>query len=211
MLHSVALMTQSGSRGGYGIKALAVASIVTAVVMVTAGGVWAVGEVSSFFGGRTWPQANPVTTADRLQDHSQLVRAVVDLPKMPVEGNYVDTGACYGGGWTQIDVAQDGVVSVGHHWQIPNLSQQTAQTAIDRVRARFALQDWKLTSDNTRHGADWTDLGFRMQDPETGDKLDLAWNNLGSTLIVNVYAPCAKVSADFSGNDQNPVATPRAL
>ncbi|WP_438296247.1 hypothetical protein [Streptomyces sp. HUAS TT7] len=57
-----------------------------------------------------------MTTAGRLQDHSQLVRAVVDLPKMPVEGNYVDTGACYGGGWTQIDVAQDGVVSVGHHW-----------------------------------------------------------------------------------------------
>lgn len=211
MLLSVVCMTQGETRGGYGIKALAVASIVTAGVMVTAGGVWAVGAVSEFFGGRTFPQANPAATAGRLQDHSQLVRATVELPQLPVESNYVDTGACYGGGWTKIDVAVDGVVSVGHHWQIPHVSQQTAQAAMDRVRARFASERWKQISDNTRHGANWTDLGFRMEDPKNGDKLDLAWNNYGSTLIVNVYAPCAKVSADFSGNYENPVASPREL
>ncbi|MFD9630046.1 hypothetical protein [Streptomyces violascens] len=105
----------------------------------------------------------------------------------------------------------DGMVSVRHHWQIPHVAQQTAQTAIDRVRARFVSEKWKQTSDDTRHGADWTELGFRMEDPKSGDKLDLAWNNSGSTLFVNVYAPCAKVSADFSGDYENPVLTPREL
>ncbi|WP_329460965.1 hypothetical protein [Streptomyces sp. NBC_01431] len=150
-----------------------------------------------------------MVTADRLQDHFQLARAAAELPQLPVEGSYVDTGACYGGGWIKIDVAEDDVVGVRHRWQIPHVSQETAKAAIDRVRARFTSEKGKLTSDDTRYGPGWTELGFRMEDPGSGDKLDLAWNSYGSTLAVNVYSPCAKVPADFSGDYEDPVVSPR--
>lgn len=50
------------------------------------------GAVSALFGGRTWPWANRVTTADRLGDHSQLVLALIDPSRTPVEDNYKGAG-----------------------------------------------------------------------------------------------------------------------
>ncbi|GAA4100576.1 hypothetical protein GCM10022284_44340 [Streptomyces hundungensis] len=50
------------------------------------------GAVSALFGGRTWPWANRVTTGDRLGDHSQLVLALIDPSRTPVEDNYKGAG-----------------------------------------------------------------------------------------------------------------------
>ncbi|MBT2389798.1 hypothetical protein J7E87_10220 [Streptomyces sp. ISL-1] len=41
------------------------------------------------------------------------------------------------------------------------------------------------------------ELGFRFEDSDSGDKVDVKWNNSTTTLFISIYAPCGRVPDEF--------------
>ncbi|MFF2184967.1 hypothetical protein [Streptomyces sp. NPDC058155] len=41
------------------------------------------------------------------------------------------------------------------------------------------------------------ELGFRFEDPEGGDQVDVRWNDSTTTLFISVHAPCGQVPGEF--------------
>ncbi|WP_371614262.1 hypothetical protein [Streptomyces sp. NBC_00454] len=169
--------------------------VVLAVAAVVAGNlVW---------NGAPYPSADPAVVAQRLKDRSDGVYEDFALPaKYAANWGGIDTGACYYRGLrsiAHIDEARTDVRSFGLSWSVPEVPEATAREAQGRVRQRLVQQGWKLTHEGDRASATFRELGFRFEDPEGGDQVDVQWNNSTTTLFISVYAPCAQVPDNFAG------------
>ncbi|WP_405691487.1 hypothetical protein [Streptomyces sp. NBC_00057] len=151
--------------------------------------------------GAPYPSADPNAVAQRLKARSDEVYAGFALPeKYAADSGRVDTGACYYRGLrsiAHIDEARSDVRSFGLDWSVPDVPEATARDAQRRVRQRLEQKGWKLTHEGDRAGATFLELGFRFENPEGGDQVDVRWNDSTTTLFISVYAPCGKVSDEF--------------
>ncbi|MEV0774552.1 hypothetical protein [Streptomyces sp. NPDC050428] len=174
----------------------ATAGLVLAALLVAAavagGCVW---------NGTPYPLVDPDAVAQRLKDRSDGVYNGFDLPaKYRADSGGIDTGACYYRGLkslAHIDESRSDVRSFGLDWSVPNVPEATARDAQQRVRQRLVKQGWELTHEGDRAGATFRELGFRFEDPEGGDQVDVQWNDSTATLFISVYAPCGQVPDEF--------------
>ncbi|MFD7833954.1 hypothetical protein [Streptomyces sp. NPDC059761] len=188
---------------------------VTGLVMVVLS-VAAVAAGNFVWNGAPYPSADPDVVAQRLKARSDRVYDDFALPeKYAADSGTVDTGACYYRGLrsiAHIDEARSDVRSFGLDWSVPDVPEATAREAQRRVRQRLVQQGWKLTHEGDRAGATFRQLGFRFENPEGGDQVDVQWNDSTMTLFISVYAPCVQVpeksveydwSADWHPKEQS--------
>lgn len=151
--------------------------------------------------GAPYPSADPDAVAQRLKDRSDELYDGFALPeKYAADSGRVDTGACYYRGLrsiAHIDEARSDVRSFGLDWSVPDVPEATARDAQRRVRHRLVQQGWKLTHEDDRAEATFRQLGFRFENPEGGDQVDVQWNDSTTTLFISVYAPCGQVPDGF--------------
>lgn len=156
---------------------------------------------NSVWNGAPYPTADPDAVAQRLKDRSDGVYDDFALPdKYAADSGRIDTGACYYRGLrgiAHIDRPRRDVRSFGLDWSVPDIPEATARDAQRRVRERLMKQGWKLTHEGDRAGATFRELGFRFEDPEGGDQIDVRWNDLTTTLFISVYAPCGQLPDEF--------------
>ncbi|MFI6948027.1 hypothetical protein [Streptomyces sp. NPDC050422] len=177
----------------FGRSALyAVTGVVLVAAAVAGNAVW---------NGTPYPSADPDAVAQRLKARSDWVYDGFALPgKYAAESGSVDTGACYYNGLrgiAHIDEPRSDVRSFGLDWNVPDVPQATALEAQRRVRQRLVQQGWKLTHEGDRAGATFRELGFRFENPEGGDQVDVRWNDSTTTLFISVYASCGQVPDAF--------------
>ncbi|WP_405796848.1 hypothetical protein [Streptomyces sp. NBC_01506] len=174
--------------------------VALSVLAVAAGGL-----VSAVWNGEPYPDADPDAVAQRLKDRSDDVHDGFALPEQYLaEPGSVVSGACYHRGltsFTQIDQPRNDVLSFGLDWSVPDVPEATARDAQQRVRRQLVKQGWKLTHEGDRAGATLREWGFRFEDPEGGDQVDVRWNDSTTTLFISVYAPCGKVPNEFDEYD----------
>ncbi|MFD0417962.1 hypothetical protein [Streptomyces sp. NPDC127108] len=173
-----------------------------ALVTLTVGAVVA---GNSVWNGAPYPSADPDAVAQRLKVRSDGIYDDFALPgKYVADAGRVGTGACYYRGLrgiAHIDQARGDVRSFGLDWSVPDIPEAAARDAQQRVRQRLIQQGWKLTQDRDRTGTTFRKLGFRFENPDSGDQIDVEWNISTTTLFINVYAPCGKVPDDFKEHD----------
>ncbi|MEU1146047.1 hypothetical protein ACFYO9_32090 [Streptomyces sp. NPDC005863] len=160
--------------------------------------------LSDVWNGSPYPSAEPDAVAQRLMVRSDDVydSFAVDVA-VDVSGR-VETGACYYRGLrgiAHIDEARDDVRSFGIDWSVPDVPEATAREAQLRVRERLERRHWKLTHEDDRAGSTLRERGFRYEDPQGGDQVDVRWNDSTRTLFVSVYAPCTRVPDAFDEYD----------
>ncbi|WJV45814.1 hypothetical protein [Streptomyces flavofungini] len=147
----------------------------------------------------------PDAVAQRLKSRSDEVYDVFALPqKYAADSGNVDTGACYYRGLkgaAHIDEARSDVRSFGLDRSVPDVSEATARDAQRRVRQNLARKGWKLTRQGDRTSPKFRELGFRFENPDSGDQVDARWNDSTTTLFVSVYAPCGQVPGKFMKHD----------
>ncbi|MEV3987292.1 hypothetical protein AB0J57_00115 [Streptomyces sp. NPDC049837] len=80
--------------------------------------------------------------------------------------------SCYAGGF-KIDETLPDVVDFRLRWTIEDIPADVARTTEARLRRHFTSVGWTLTHDGNRQVKDHDKLGFRFEDPATGDKFDL--------------------------------------
>ncbi|MFE9480405.1 hypothetical protein ACFYNM_17595 [Streptomyces spororaveus] len=147
--------------------------------------------------GEPYPDADPQAVATRLGAQAERVRddLAVPVPADALPGR-ADTGACSYRGLrsvAHIDESRPDVRSFSLAWQTTGVPEETARAAERRVRLRLARQGWRLTAENI------SDMGFRYEDPGTGDRVDVDWYEPTGTLAARVHAPCGKVPGDHPG------------
>ncbi|WP_405661865.1 hypothetical protein [Streptomyces sp. RK9] len=178
----------------------AVAGIVMAALLVAA---VAAGNAAwiSVWNGAPYPSVDPDAVAQRLKARSDEVYDGFALPdKYAADSGKVTTGACYYRGLrsiAHIDEARSDVRSFGLDWSVPDVSEATARDAQQRVRRHLVQNGWKLTHQGDRINPKFRELGFRFENPDSGDQVDVRWNDLTATLFVSIYAPCGQVPGDF--------------
>ncbi len=155
--------------------------------------------------GTPYPSADPDAVAQRLKARSDEVNGGFALSgKYAAGSGRVDTGPCYYRGLrgvAHVDEARSDVRSFALDWSVPGVPEATARDAQRRVRQRLTQKGWKLTHEGDRAGATFRELGFRFEDPEGGDQVDVRWNDSTTTLSVSVYAPCGRVPERFVEHD----------
>ncbi|MFI2437091.1 hypothetical protein [Streptomyces sp. NPDC018693] len=177
----------------YAVTALVMMALVVAAVVA--------GNV--LWNGAPYPSVDPDAVAQRLKARSDEVYDGFALPeKYTADSGRVDTGACYYRGLrsiAHIDEARSDVRSFGLDWSVPDIPEATARDAQRRVRQQLVQKGWKLTHEGDRAGATFRQLGFRFENPEGGDQVDVRWNDSTTTLFISVYAPCGQVPDEFVG------------
>ncbi|MET8503574.1 hypothetical protein ABZV60_02830 [Streptomyces sp. NPDC004787] len=140
---------------------------------------------------KRYPEGDPTVLAGRLTDRAQWAYASMALPEhAPVRPVRIETGyGCH----TGIDRVAEDVRTYGLRWQVPDVPIETARPTGRRLRAAFVAAGWKITHDGNRQFEDLAELGFRAEDPATGDLFDLTWNTRTTTLFLDGHTPCAKV------------------
>ncbi|MDX3534592.1 hypothetical protein PV721_09455 [Streptomyces sp. MB09-01] len=147
--------------------------------------------------GAPYPEVDPNVVGTRLREEAERVHEDLALPGPAAEGPYrVETGACYYRGlrgFAHIDRSRRDVYSFDLDTRTTGVPQATARTGEERVRSRLSQQGWKLISENI------SDMGFRFEDPDTGDMVDVNWYEPTGTLAVSVFSQCGKVPDGFAG------------
>ncbi|MEU0404542.1 hypothetical protein ABZ318_30815 [Streptomyces sp. NPDC006197] len=138
-----------------------------------------------------YPSGDPTVLSQRLKARAQWAYEAMALPRHePVEPVRVNTGySCH----TGIDRVAEDVRTYELRWSVPDIPIGTARPTEQRLRNAYVAAGWKITHDRDRRHSDWVELGFRAEDPATGDKFDLAWNTSTTSLFLDGYTPCAKV------------------
>ncbi|WP_329118055.1 hypothetical protein [Streptomyces sp. NBC_01353] len=175
----------------------------TAVTCVTA-------TACSVLPGRDYPTVDPTTVVTRVQARSQWAYDTMGLPAAtPVTGGTVSTAhTCYER-WA-IDKVDLDVASFAFDWSVPAVPADRARAADQRLREAFTKAGWKLTYDRHRQSKGSLSLGFRFEDPATGDKFDLAWHDTTETLFFDSYTTCAQLPEEFlSGSWHSAEWSPR--
>ncbi|MFI8964098.1 hypothetical protein ACIGO8_18505 [Streptomyces sp. NPDC053493] len=146
-----------------------------------------------------YPAGDPAVLSGRLTDRAQWAYGAMALPRHePVAPARVEPRhSCQKGGLAVDETARD-AVTFGLGWTVPDVPAGAARPAEARLRRAFTTAGWKITHDGNRQGEDWTELGFRAQDPATGDQFDLAWNSGTTSLFLTGYTPCARVPQDVA-------------
>ncbi|MBT2365819.1 hypothetical protein J7E88_11000 [Streptomyces sp. ISL-10] len=143
---------------------------------------------------REYPSADPATLSQRLTDRAQWAYDGMALPPheavTPVQ--VIPGHSCYAGGLS-IDETLPDVVTFDLSWMVEDIPVDIARATEARLRRQFSSAGWTLTHDGNREVKDHVTLGFRFEDPATGDKFDLRWNNSTTSLFLSGYTPCAKV------------------
>ncbi|GGX68701.1 hypothetical protein [Streptomyces hiroshimensis] len=171
-----------------------------AVVLLAAGaygaGTWMDAAAGRLWNGEPYPAADPDQVAVRLKGQAQRVYEEVALPGRPdVGSDGVGTGTCYYRGLRSIghiDQGLPGVSSFVLEWRVTDTSRDIARAGQERVRRRLEQQGWKFAMENVG-----SDMGFRYEDPETGDHVDVDWHQPTGTLAVRIFTPCGKVPQGF--------------
>ncbi|MFD9030485.1 hypothetical protein ACFVZW_04850 [Streptomyces sp. NPDC059567] len=160
--------------------------------------------------GREYPTVDPSTVVTRVQARSQWAYDAMDLPAAtPVKGGTVTTvHSCYER-WA-IDRVDLDVASFAFDWSVPDIRTDEARAADRRLREAFTKAGWKLAYDRDRQGKGSLSLGFRFEDPATGDMFDLAWHDTTETLFFDSYTPCAQLPEEYlSGSWHSAEWSPR--
>ncbi|MFD8414666.1 hypothetical protein ACFV2Q_23400 [Streptomyces sp. NPDC059650] len=177
---------------------------VTGLVMVALP-VVAVVAGNAMWNGAPYPSVDPDAVAQRLRARSDEVYDGFALPEQyAAESGRGGTGACYHRGLrsiAHIDEARSDVRSFGLDWSVPDVPEATARDAQQRVRQQLVEKGWKLTHEGDRAGVAFRQLGFRFENPEDGDQVDVQWNNSTTTLFISIYAPCGQVPDEFVEHD----------
>lgn len=145
--------------------------------------------------GAPYPVADPGQVAARLKAQVQQVYDEAALPGTPEAPTRVGTSACdYRGlkSIAHIDQGRRDVRRFELSWRMTEVPEATARSAQQRTRHRLEQNGWKLISENV------SDRGFRFEQPETGDKVDVDWYQPTGTYAVTAYAPCGKVPDGFA-------------
>ncbi|MGW2558521.1 hypothetical protein ACWCXB_04565 [Streptomyces sp. NPDC001514] len=158
--------------------------------------------------GTPYPSADPKTVAERLRERSQWTYDGFGLNEPnAVQHSGISTGACYYRGlqsFAHIDEARLDVSSFEHSWEVAEIPEADARAAQKRLRQQLSARGWKLTHDGDRAGNTFVELGFRFEDPESSDMIDVRWNDSTTTLFVSVYAQCSRVPDEVRGAVEGP-------
>ncbi|MEU9865968.1 hypothetical protein AB0D99_34395 [Streptomyces sp. NPDC047971] len=156
-----------------------------------------VATACSVLPGRDYPTADPAAVVSRVQARSQWAYDAMDLPAAtPVRGGRVTTAhTCYER-WA-IDRVDLDVASFAFDWSVPAVPADRARDADRRLREAFTGAGWKLTNDRHRQSKASLSLGFRFEDPATGDTFDLAWHDTTRTLFVDSSTTCARLPEEY--------------
>ncbi|WP_399921666.1 hypothetical protein [Streptomyces kanamyceticus] len=180
----------------YATAGLALAALTVAAV-TTGNSMW-----KSLWNGTPYPLVDPGAVTQRLKDRSDQVYERLALPgKYAADPGrvHVDGNCSYRGlrGVAHIDESRADVSSFALDWRVPDVPEATARDAQRRIRRHLAEGDWKLTHVEDRRGAAFRVLRFRAEGPDSGDQIDVRWNDSTTTLFVSVYAPCGQVPDTF--------------
>ncbi len=160
---------------------------------------------NAVWNGAPYPSVDPDAVTQRLKARSDEVHDGFALPdKYAADSGTVTTGACYYRGLrgiAHIDEELSDVRSFGLDWSVPDVPEATARDAQRRVRQHLAQKGWKLTHQGDRTSPKLRELGFRFENPDSGDQVDVKWNDSTTTLFVSVYAPCGQLPGEFVEND----------
>ncbi|WP_404962275.1 hypothetical protein [Streptomyces sp. 147326] len=147
--------------------------------------------------GAPYPEVDPNVVGTRLRAEVERVHDDLALTRTAAEGPYrVETGACYYRGlrgFAHIDQSRRDVYSFDLDTSTTGVPEAIARTGQERVRSRLSQQGWKLIGENI------TSMGFRFENPDTGDTVDVRWYEPTGTLAVSVFSQCGKVPAGFPG------------
>ncbi|MGW2111430.1 hypothetical protein [Streptomyces sp. NPDC001948] len=156
---------------------------------------------NAVWNGAPYPSADPDAVAQRLKARSDEVYDGFALPeKYAADTSEFDTSGCYYRGLrgiAHIDRARSDVRSFGLDWSVPGVPEAAARDAQRRVRQQLVQKGWKLTLEGDRAETNLRELGFRFEEPEGGDQIDVRWNDSTTTLFISVYAPCGQVPDSF--------------
>ncbi|MFI0975542.1 hypothetical protein ACH4SP_00780 [Streptomyces sp. NPDC021093] len=167
--------------------------------------------VRSLWYGSPYPAVDPDAVSRRLDQRSQDVYEHFGLPPAKaatVRQERRDTGSCYYRGLqslAHIDRPRRDVVTFGLDWNVPDVSEDEARAAVERLRSHLVADGWQLGHDRGGgRSTRLTELGFVFHefaaenDPvKRGDGISVMWNSRGHTLVVKVYSPCGKVPDSF--------------
>lgn len=159
---------------------------------------------------RDYPSADPAVLVQRLEDRAQWAYDSMALPPHdPVRSAGVTTGShCLAGGFS-IEKTLPDVVTYSLAWTVENIPSTVAQATERRLRDRFTADGWTLTHDGNRQGATFTEYGFRVEDPGTGDTFDLEWNDSTTSLFLTSYTECAKLPSSAADRPPTDGWSPR--
>jgi len=148
--------------------------------------------------GREFPFTDPAVIYQRLTDRAQWAYDSMALPPHePVNPVHVQPASrCYTGivlGSVPPNLLPD-VTTFELDWKVKDIPADVARTAESRLRREFLAAGWTLTNDSNRQDSGGTiQLGFRVEDPETGDKFDLRWVRTTSYFSLSGHTACTKV------------------
>ncbi|MFD3536376.1 hypothetical protein [Streptomyces sp. NPDC058664] len=159
---------------------------------------------------RDYPSGDPAALSTRLKDRAQWAYDGMALPPhTPVEPARVIPGhSCYAGGFSIEKPARD-VVTYELRWTVGDVPADVARATERRLRQRFTEAGWTVTHDGNRRSEDFVELGFRVEDPATGDQFDLAWNDSTTSLFLTGYTPCRKVPSGTADTPSSESWNPR--
>lgn len=159
---------------------------------------------------REYPSADPATLSQSLTDRAQWAYDDMNLPPhKAVRPAQVTPGhSCYAGGLS-IEKTLPDVVTFDLSWTVEDVPADVARATEARLRRKFTSAGWTLTHDSNRRGKNFFELGFRVQDPATGDQFDLAWNELTTSLFLSGYTSCAKVPQSAADTPSPKTWTPQ--
>lgn len=159
-----------------------------------------------------YPSAAPATLSQRLRDRAQWAYEGMALPphKAVKPVRVIPGHSCYAGGLS-IEKTLPDVVTLDLSWTVEDIPADVARTTETRLRRKFTSAGWTLTHDGNRRGRNFVTLGFRVQDPATGDEFDLAWNDSTTSLFLSGYTSCAKVPQPAADNPSPKTWTPQPV
>ncbi|QKW08375.1 hypothetical protein HUT18_20370 [Streptomyces sp. NA04227] len=176
--------------------------LVTVAAVLALAGVVALGRwCEGVWVGEPYPEADPATTALRLDDHTQTVYESLDLPHARLDTGWSGQGAeaygdsCHRRGlrnwedsWSTYPHYEPHVVQVHNKWALEGVSQAAAVTAAERVREDLTRQGWRTVSYGGGH------LSLTMESPESGDTINVE-SYAGGPLVISAAAECARYPA----------------
>ncbi|MBU7596588.1 hypothetical protein JGS22_002780 [Streptomyces sp. P38-E01] len=147
--------------------------------------------------GTPYPSADPQEVTRRLEAHADRVYAHLSAAGHDAaDQGEVRTGPCYHRGLSSllhVDSPRADVRRFHHRRHVAEVPEAVALDTRRRVRGHLAKQRWKVTRDFAGARSQWREVSLRAEDPDSGDAIELDWNDDSTTLRVAVHARCARL------------------
>ncbi|MEV8536314.1 hypothetical protein [Streptomyces sp. NPDC051211] len=152
--------------------------------------------------GEPYPDADPYAEVARLKSEAQRAYDAAALPESIVlEASGAGTGSScpYRGlaGLKHIDGVRTDVNGHETRWMAVGVTEADARPALARYRRILEADGWLQVREEDRRNGDFASVGFRFENPRTGDLSDVDWSSSRGAFVVTGYSDCVRPTGAY--------------